>query len=57
MCIHEKIRRSLRKELLLPLPDPKESVETSGLDGRLFRQLFERMRYMCKTYTPLRYEI
>lgn len=57
MCIHEKIRRSLRKELLLPLPDPKESVETSGLDGRFFRQLFERMRYMCKTYTPLRYEI
>jgi len=57
MCIHEKIRRSLRKELLLPLPDPKEAIETSGLDGRLFRQLFERMRYMCKTYTPLRYEI
>lgn len=57
MCIHEKSRRSLRKELLLPLPDHTESTETSGLDGRLFRQLFERMRYMCKTYTPLRYEI
>lgn len=57
MCIHEKIRRSSRKELLLPLQDHVESTETSGLDGRLFREYFERMKYMCKTYTPLRYEI
>lgn len=56
MCIHEKIRRSLRKELLLPLPDHTESAETGGLEGRLFREYFERMRYMCKTYTPLNYK-
>jgi hypothetical protein len=57
MCIHEKNRRSLRKEVLLPLPDHTESIETDGLEGRLFREYFERMRYMCKTYTPLNYKI
>ena len=45
------------KSPILLLPDHTESIKTSGLDGRLFREYFERMKYMCKTYTPLRYEI
>ena len=33
-----------------------EIKEDNTLDGRLFRRYFEILRYMCQTYTPLKYD-
>lgn len=36
--------------------EDSEIKEDNTLDGRLFRRYFEILKYMCQTYTPLRYD-